>query len=67
MEWVTKWLPTDRYGVYLGHYPFHAVSLELVLNIRTGYISPQYHVVLDNNLSTVYHVSKGEISGNWKT
>ena len=66
MEWVTKWEPTDRYEVYLGHYPFHSVSLKLVLNIRTGYVSPQYHVVFDDYLSTVYHVIKGEISVNWK-
>ena len=61
----TKWEPTDRYGVNPGHYLFHAVSVELVLNIRTGYVSPQYHVVFDDNFSIVYHTRKGTLPGNW--
>ena len=40
--------------------------MELVLNIITGYVSPQYHVVFDDNLSTVDHMGKGTLPGNWK-
>ena len=40
--------------------------MTLVLNIRTGHIYPQYHVVFDGNFSTVYHTRKGTVPGNWK-
>ena len=45
-----KWEPIDISGVYPEHYPFHAVSVELLLNIRTRYVSLQYHVVFDKNI-----------------
>ena len=66
MELMSRWEPTGRSRVYLGHYHFHSGSVELVLNIITGYVSPQYHVVFDDNLSTVDHMRKGTILGNWK-
>ena len=50
----------------MGHYHFNSGSVELVLNIITGYVSPQYHVLFDENFSTVYHMSKGTLPGNWK-
>ena len=66
MERLSKWEPTGRSGVYLGHYNFHSGSVELVLNIITGYISPQYHVVFFKHFSTVYHTRKGTLPGNWE-
>ena len=66
MEHLSKWEPTDRSGVNLGHYLFHAGSLELVLNIITGYVSPQYHVVFDKNFSTVVNMRKVTLPGNWE-
>ena len=66
MERLSKWEPTGRSGVYLGHYYFHSGSVELVLNIRTGYVPPQYHVVFDNNLSDVDHMRKDTLPVNWE-
>ena len=66
MEWLSKWEPTGRSGVYLGHYHFNSGSVDLVLNIITGYVSPQYHVVFDNNFSTAYHTRKGTFPGKWE-
>ena len=66
LEGMTKCEPTYISGVYLGYYPFHAIELELVLNIRTGYVNPQYHVVFDDNVSTVDQIKKGTIRGNSK-
>ena len=40
-----KWEPRSRLGIYVGHSPSHAGSVALVLNPRTGHVSPQYHVV----------------------
>ena len=38
----------------------------LLLNTKTGYVSPQYPVVFDNALYTVDHIRKGIVPGNWK-
>eukprot|EP00957_Ditylum_brightwellii_P059833 4541964-Ditylum_brightwellii.AAC.1 len=39
-----KWDPRAQAGVYLGHSPVHAGNVALVLNLKTGHVSPQYHV-----------------------
>ena len=36
-----KWDPRTRLGIYVGRSPYHAGSVALVLNPRTGYVSPQ--------------------------
>ena len=46
---LPKWEPRSWIGVYLGHSPFHAGSVALVFNLTTGHVSPQYHVVFDND------------------
>ena len=60
-----KWEPRSRIGVYLGHSPFHADSVVLVFNPFTGRVSPQYHVVFDDDFTTVKHMAKGEKPPNW--
>lgn len=60
-----KWEPRSRIGVYLGHSPFHAGSVALVFNPRTGHVSPQYHVVFDDDFTTVPFMEKGERPPNW--
>ena len=60
-----KWEPRSRIGIYLGHSPFHAGSVALVFNPTTGLVSPQYHVVFDDNFSTVPYMNKGEVPDNW--
>ena len=42
---VPKWNPQSTLGIYVGHSSAHAVSVALVLNSKTGLVSPQYHVV----------------------
>ena len=48
-----KWKQRSRLGVYLGPSPNHARSVALVLNPRTGHISPQFHVKFDDFFETV--------------
>jgi hypothetical protein len=48
-----KWKARCRVGIYLGRSPSHARSVALVLNLATGRVSPQYHVVFDPAFSTV--------------
>ena len=52
-----KWEPRSRIGVYIGHSPFHAGSVALVWNPTTARVSPQYHVVFDNDFTTVLYMS----------
>eukprot|EP00957_Ditylum_brightwellii_P000920 73898-Ditylum_brightwellii.AAC.1 len=47
-----KWEPRSCIRVYLGHSPFHAGSVALVFNPKTGRVSPQYHIVFDDNFTT---------------
>ena len=65
-EGLPKWEPRARTGVYLEQSPFHAGTVDLLLNTRTGHVSPQNHVVFDETLSTVEHMSKVTVPLNWK-
>eukprot|EP00957_Ditylum_brightwellii_P034098 2583871-Ditylum_brightwellii.AAC.1 len=61
-----KWNPRARTGVYLGHSPVHAGNVTLVLNLQTGHISPQYHVVCNDKISTVPYLKSSETPPNWE-
>ena len=61
-----KWEPRSRLGIYVGHSPVHAGSVALVLNVITGHISPQYHVVFDDDFSTVPALRDGTSPAHWK-
>ena len=54
-----KWEPKSRVGIYLGHSPSHAGSVALVLNPRTLHVSPQFHVVFNDNFSTIESTNNG--------
>ena len=49
----SKWKRCSRLGAYHGPSPSHARSVTLVLNPRTGHVSPQFHVKFDNFFETV--------------
>jgi hypothetical protein len=53
-----KWKARSQVGVYLGRSPLHACSIALVLNLATGRVSPQYHVVFDPAFSTISELSQ---------
>ena len=62
---IPKWNPRARVGVYLGHSPCHAGSVALVLNPKTLIVSPQYHLVFDDEFSTVPFMRDGEVPPHW--
>ena len=62
---LPKWEPRARLGIYLGHSPAHAGSVALVMNPKTGLVSPQFHVVFDDTFSTVPHIRSGTVPSNW--
>ena len=61
-----KWDPRSCLGIYVGIFQAHAQSVALVLNPRTGHVSPQFHVIFDDKFSTVPFLIKGEVPPNWE-
>ena len=62
---LPKWEPRSRVGVYLGMSPEHAGSVALVLNLKTGHVSPQYHVIFDDTFSTLDCIRSEQQPSNW--
>ena len=56
-----KWDPRARLGIYLGHSPSHAGSVALVMNPKTGLVSPQFNLVFDDNFETVPQLRAGTV------
>ena len=54
------WEPCLHQGVLVGYSPVHSSDVPLVLNLQTGSISPQYHIVFDDLFSTVQSLSVSE-------
>ena len=50
---IPKWQPRSDKTIYMGTSPSHASSVPLVLNISTGSLTPQFHVVFDDWFATV--------------
>ena len=50
---IPKWYPRIRKGVNMGLRNMYSTNVGLFLNLLTGSISPQYHVVFDEMFSTV--------------
>ena len=61
-----KWEPRTHTGIYLGHSPCHAGSVFLVLNLKPGLVSPQFHVVYEGIFTTVPYLISDEEQHNWK-
>ena len=51
---IPKWDPRSRAGIYLGQYTVHANSVDIVLNTKTGHVSPQFHRVFENHLTAFF-------------
>ena len=62
---VPKWEPRAQVRVYMGHSPSHAKSVTLVLNPTSGHISPQFHVVFDDNFGIIPYMREGTIPPHW--
>ena len=41
-------------GQFLGFSKEHSSTVALVRNLHTGYVSPQYHMVFDDELETLF-------------
>ena len=50
---IPKWRPRSSRSIYMGVSKSHASSVPLVLNVSTGSITPQFHIVFDDWFATV--------------
>jgi len=62
---ILKWEPHSRMGNHLGRYPLHASNVGLILNPHTGHVSPQFHVVYDDDFTTVPYLRSAEVPLHW--
>ena len=64
---IPKWAPRARLGLFLGFLDLHSSQIPLVLNVETKKISPQYHVIFDDNFHTVNSLHNDQpIDVQWK-
>jgi hypothetical protein len=50
---IPKWEPWAQMGLYVGRSPSHAANVALLFNPHTGHVSLQFHVIFDNDFTTV--------------
>ena len=58
---LPKWQPKSQRGVFLGFSERHFSQIGLIKNLCTGAVSPQYHVVYNDNFTTVTNSDKNGI------
>ena len=57
---LPRWEPRSRIGVFVGLSTIHSSEVPLILNLTTGSITPQYHVVFDDRCSTVTSIGSDD-------
>ncbi len=64
---IPKWSPRSRLGLNLGPSPSHARTVNLVLNLHSGLVSPQFHCRYDDFFETTQHSHQDVATqANWK-
>jgi hypothetical protein len=56
---IPKWDPRSRHGMFVGVSHAHSSNVGRILNLRTGNVSSQYHVVYDDLFTTVPNGESG--------
>jgi hypothetical protein len=52
-------------GIYVGPLLSHASNVTLILNLCTGHVSLQFHVVYDDDFTTMPYLHTATISPHW--
>jgi hypothetical protein len=60
---IPKWAPQARLGIFLGFSSLHSSQVPIVMNVDTGEISPQFHVIFDDKFETVVSMKSEESIG----
>jgi hypothetical protein len=64
---LPRWQPRSRRGLFVGYSHHHSSDVPLVLNLQTGSISPQFHVVFDDSYSTVKSIGDDDVPPDFWT
>jgi hypothetical protein len=62
---IPKWEPCARMGIYVEHSPSHAANVSLILNPQTGHVSPQFHVVYNDDFTMVPYLRDATVPPLW--
>jgi hypothetical protein len=49
---ISKWNPRSRRGMFVGISHAHSSTVGRLMNLRTGNVSPQYHIIYDDLFTT---------------
>ena len=63
---ILKWEPRSHMGIYLGNSPFHTQTVPLILNLWSGLVSPQYHVIYEDQFTSTTSMKTNKLPDNWK-
>jgi hypothetical protein len=65
---IPQLAPRACLGVFLGFLTLHSSQVPIVMNVDTGKISPQFHVIFDDKFETVMSMtSEDSIGDQWKS
>jgi hypothetical protein len=64
---LPRWQPRSRRGLFVGYSRHHSSDVPLILNLQTGSISPQFHVVFDDSFSTVKSIGDDDVPPDFWT
>ena len=64
---LPKWKPRSRRGQFLGASSQHSRHIGLIRNLRTGNVTPQFHVVYDERFHTVAGADQPIAADTWFT
>jgi hypothetical protein len=62
---IPKWEPRAGMGINVGRLPSHASNVGLILNPCTGHDLPQFHVVYDDDFTTVPYLHTATVPPHW--
>ena len=62
---IPRWSPRARQGMYLGLSSHHSSNVAWVYNLKTKNISPQFHLVFDDNFTTCDTYKTDKLPDNW--
>ena len=63
----TKLESRSRLRICIGRFPVHARNVALVLNPSTSHISPQCHLVFDDQFTIISSLREKSVPPNWKS
>ena len=61
-----KWKQRTKVGMYLGRSKHHAADVSLILNTKANFITPQYHVLFDDDFHSVTSASEKLVNKHGK-